>query len=403
MAYMPSQAAVRQPRQQGIYDQNVLIRVDSVDVQNQMLVGEVVPTTSSSLPQQAIKVQMDLQALSTPERDRLGQRARGSFFGGKIDQRTASHCRQNPMIVAQSARTDPNKPGILFARWLVNMGQQNRVLHGRASLITRLEHQHDGGPNIAKVKRIRMWMPSLIDLNTQRQVDGVRQRLASGARKSQLPRDTIDPESQKPIIGASMRRYAFSLVALAADGQTVLERSPVFSSYVPENGYPDYVPEQLRYVERQGETVPRPIPVDESFFDQSCQGFREYLQAQGYGQDTRVAIALACDLMPAQESGMQTQRPFTPTNGERYAKAHTFAQDGWRLAAAEDSQRESHVAVVDIIMALSPQNKSVNDYVNQAVISYPLEGSFLHHVQFQGDPLLIPDLMNDAITPEMAS
>lgn len=394
MAYLPSQATVRQPRQQGIYDENVLVRVQTVDAANQILHGEVVPTTSSSLPAQSIQVCMDLKAISTPERDKLGQRARGSWFGGKIDQRTVNHCRQSPLIVAQSARSDPTKPGILFARWLVSMGSDDRVLHGRACLITSLEPSYPEGPEVAKVRRIRLWMPKMMDLANPRHVESVRHRLGQGARNSQTPRDTVDSASGKTIIGASLRRYAFSLVALSPDGSTVLERTPVLSSYIPEGEYPSYVPEELRFIERQGERRSRPIPVDETFFDGTCSGFQAYLHNKGYALDTKIAIALACDLMPAQESGMQTQRPYTPSSGERYAKVHQAGMKAWPMSPQGEDNMEVNVAVCDVIMALSPQQNSINDYVNQAVISYPLDGAFINHLTWAGQPVIIPESMN---------
>ncbi len=394
MAFTPSQATVRQPRQNGIYDENVLLRVIDVDAARQVLNGEVIPTTSSTLPAQQIQVCMDLKAISTPERERLGQKARGSWFGGKIDQRTANQCRQAPLIVAQSARTDPTKPGILFARWLVSMGREDRILHGRASLITTLEQEYVDGPQVAKVKRIRLWMPNLMDLANPRHVESVRQRLGQGARNSQAPRDTVDPATRKPVIGSSLRRYAFSLVALCPETGCVLERTPVISSYIPEGEYPSYVPEPLRYYERQGERLPRPIPVDETFFDGAARGFQAYLQEQGYTLDTQVAIALACDLIPAQESGMQTYRPYSPSSGERYAKVHQAGEAAWPMTPHENSQVEINVGVTDVILALSPQQNSVNDYVNQAIVSYPLEGSFLHYLTWRKQLLDIPSSMN---------
>ncbi len=60
----------------------------------------------------------------------------------------------------------------------------------------------------------------------------------------------------------------------------------------------------------------------------------------------------------------------------------------------ENSQVEINVGVTDVILALSPQQNSVNDYVNQAIVSYPLEGSFLHYLTWRKQLLDIPSSMN---------
>jgi len=73
---------------------------------------------------------------------------------------------------------------------------------------------------------------------------------------------------------------------------------------------------------------------------------------------------------------------------------HQAGQIGWPMTPQGESNLEVNVAVCDVIMALSPQQNSINDYVNQAVTSYPLDGTFLHHLTWGGQPLRIPEAMN---------
>lgn len=402
MAFTSDQATIMRPATSldGIYDENVLVRVLDIDPDAHVIKGEVIPTSSCTLPAQEILVRMDLKAISTPERERFAQRARGSWFGGQIDDRTAAYFNNSTqLIVAQSSRTDPTKPGVLFARWLVSMGQEDRVLHGRATLITSLESDYENGPQFAKVRRLRLWMSNALDMANPRHIESVRTRLAQGARNSQLPRNHKDPNTGKPVFGAALRRYAFSLIVLSDDDQTICERSPVFSSYLPDpaTGYPDYVPDDLRYTVHQGERQPRAIPVDECFFDMITRRFRDYLQERGYPESTRVVIALACDFFPAQESGMKTKRPYTPSSAERYAKAHQACSLAWPVSPDGENNLEINLAVTDVIITLSPQQNAINDYINNAVISYPLAGTFMHHLAFNGSPLLVPPEFNQEV------
>ena len=372
--------------------QDVLLRVLSVDPASHSLQASVVPTAGCSLPEQAFTVMMDLSSINTPQRQQAAEKAKGAWCGAIIDEKTDRHCRRQPMIVAQGARVDANRPDLLKARWLMSLGDESRIVHGLATVITSLYAEQQGDAPRAKARWIRVWSPQLLDTANPKAYQHIQHRLATGARNAALPRDTYDPQTNKLVIGSALRRYSVSFVALAPASNEVLERTPVFTTFSP-TVYPDYVPEELRTRVSQGERQPRPIPIDEQFFDDTYHAFGGYLtQRYGPGQ-FRIAVALACDFRPSVDSPMTSSKPYDATNRDRYSQIHRDNHNGYRTAPYEGAHVETRLGLCSIIMSLSPCQQSISDYVNSASLSFPLSGSVFEHLTFDRQPLIIPDAM----------
>tara|TARA_B100000424_G_scaffold31882_2_gene21777 strand:- start:3469 stop:4707 length:1239 start_codon:yes stop_codon:yes gene_type:complete len=372
--------------------QDVLLRVLSVDPANHSLQASVVPTAGCTLPEQTLTVKMDLTSMNTPQRQQAADKAKGAWCGALIDEKTDRHCRRQPMIVAQSARIDANRPDLLKARWLMAMGDESRIVHGLATVITSLYADQQGDPQHAKARWVRVWSPQLLDAANPRAYQLIQQRLATGARNAALPRDTFDPQTNKLVIGSALRRYSVCLFALAPASNEVLERTPVFTTFSPAV-YPDYVPTELRTRDVQGERQPRPIPIDEQFFDDTYHAFGGYLtQRYGMGQ-FRIAVALACDFRPSVDSPMCSSKPYDANNRDRYSQIHRDNLNGYRTAPNDAAHVETRLGLCSIIMSLSPCLQSISDYVNSACLSFPLGGSVFEHLTFERQPLIIPDAM----------
>lgn len=361
---------------------HVLFSLDSVDVQAGLLTGTAIPTSGQATSPTPIRVRMDTIAIPMSQRQGLGTRARGSFFGGLIDSRLQTLADSTQILVAEDARPDTQDPGLYHARWLVSLGQRDRVIHGPANLQTYI----DARGHVA-VGRIRVWSSSLIPLDNQSTMRSLKKRMAHAARRSQLIGNATDPATGRMVYGSSMRRYVFTMLAIGPDN-VLLERSPVLSVHIPKV-WPNWVPESMRYSNRGGEMRPRAIPVDDEFLDQAVSEFRAYL-SQRYDNEPAIFIGVGCDLRPSQDAPIATHKPYSEANREKLAVLHR--ENRQRHAPSPDAAEAEHecgLGVTEVLLGLSPQLRNINDYVMKAVLAYP-NRHFLDYFTIAGQPLHVP-------------